>query len=149
MYQNFQPYNLDCFGVRLPEISIPQEDKIELGLDEKATNLDYLVKLCNKGFENKILNKKIDPKKSKEYADRCKLELATFKKLNLVDYVLLVHDVLMKLISKSRNCRHNSNNIFEYVITTVGTIIYSCVFPQQFRVIPNSSIARCFKIGAT
>lgn len=94
MTSEFQPYNLDLHGVRLPSINISKEDKSLVGLDEKADNLTYLSHLCNKGFENKVLNKKIDPQKSREYADRCKLELETFKKLNLVDYVLLVYDIL-------------------------------------------------------
>ncbi len=94
MLNTFQPYNLDLLGVRLPEIVIDESEKTKLGLDKNASNLEYLSLLCNRGFDNKILNKKIDPKKSKEYAERCKSELQTFAKLNLVDYVLLVHDVL-------------------------------------------------------
>ena len=136
MYQNFQPYNLELHGVRLPEISIPQKDKTELGLGDKATNLDYLVKLCNKGFEKKILNKKIDPKKSKEYADRCKLELASFKKLNLVDYVLLVHDVLSwcdkQNIAKGPARGSSACSLVLYLIgcTNIDPIIYGLYFTR-------------------
>ena len=92
--QDFQPYNLELHGVRLPVIEIPQEDKTNLGLDSRSTNTEYLIKLCDSGFKKKVLNNKIDPKRGKEYEARCKLELEMFKKLNLVDYVLLVHDVL-------------------------------------------------------
>lgn len=132
----FQPYDLDNHGVRLPEITIPQEDKVELGLDDKATNLDYLIKLCNKGFETKILNKKIDAKRHKEYADRCKLELASFKKLNLVDYVLLVHDVLSwcdkENIPKGPARGSSACSLVLYLIgcTNIDPIIYGLYFTR-------------------
>lgn len=94
MIDTFEPYNLEQHGVRLPQIDIPEKDKIDLGLSSNSTNFDYLWALCDKGFEKKIKNGKIDPKRAKEYADRRKVEMETFQKLNLVDYVLLVHDVL-------------------------------------------------------
>lgn len=94
MIDQFQPYNLDFPGVRLPEISISIEDKTALGLPESTDNLTYLSHLCIKGYEEKLKKGKIDAKDAQKYADRCKSELETFKKLNLVDYVLLVYDVL-------------------------------------------------------
>src|SRR3990167_819024 len=91
---DFEPYNLDLHGVRLPVIDISNEEKEKLGLKPTNNNFEYLWALCDKGFEDKLLNNKIDPKKSQEYANRRKLEMETFKKLNLVDYILLVYDVL-------------------------------------------------------
>lgn len=136
MYKDFQPYNLDFHGVRLPTIDVPRENKTELGLGDKATNLDYLIKLCDKGFKNKILNKKIDPQKSKEYADRCKLELETFKKLNLVDYVLLVHDVLSWCdkvgIAKGPARGSSACSLVLYLIgcTNIDPVVYDLYFTR-------------------
>lgn len=78
----FQSYNFDFHGVRLPTIETGQD------------NYNYLVNLCHKGFEEKLKNGQIDPNSAQKYTDRCKYELEIFKKHGLVDYVLLIYDVL-------------------------------------------------------
>ena len=91
---NFEPYDLESHGVRLPEISIPDSDKTDLGLSDESSNFDYLFALCERGFKSKLKANKIDARRDKDYVDRRNSEMEIFKKLNLVDYILLVHDVL-------------------------------------------------------
>ncbi len=94
--KNFSKYNIGKLtnGVRLPEISVSEEERKELKLPENATNFDVLKALTKQGLRNKILN---DPKLSVDkdkYIERCKEELETFERLHLVDYILLVRDIL-------------------------------------------------------
>lgn len=79
---NFQNYNFNFHGVRLPTIETGQD------------NYNYLVTLCSQGFEEKLKNGQIEPESSQVYTDRYKYELSVLKKNGLVDYVLLIHDVL-------------------------------------------------------
>ena len=78
----FQNYNIQNHGVRLPII--------ETGSD----NFEYLYSLCDDGCQSKIESGKIPPGEIKKYADRCAYELKVLKKHGLVDYFLLIHDVL-------------------------------------------------------
>lgn len=93
-FEQFTEYDLQFHGVRLPEIKISDEAKLEIGADKTCNNYTYLAQLCHKGFEEKLKKGQIDPKDSQKYTDRCKLELDVFKKHKLVDYVLLVYDIL-------------------------------------------------------
>jgi len=53
---SFNPYKLDLFknGVRLPEVNISKEEKLAVGLQETASNLEYLKKLAWIGVLDKI-----------------------------------------------------------------------------------------------
>lgn len=78
-------------GVRLPQVNISDKLKLDLGLDLNCSNYDVLVALVKKGFFSK---KDTFSKAPEVYKERCKQELRIFKQLNLVDYVLLIHDFL-------------------------------------------------------
>lgn len=90
----FEIYNLPFHGVRLPEIEIDNFSKQKIGASTDCSNFEYLSHLCYKGFENRIKNKQIDPEKAELYTKRCKEELKVFKDNDLVDYLLLVYDIL-------------------------------------------------------
>ena len=81
--ENFHKYNLPFHGVRLPQIKVPDKD-----------NYTYLTELCLRRFEDKLNRGIIDPTKAEIYTERCKTELGVLRKHNLVDYVLLVEDIL-------------------------------------------------------
>jgi DNA polymerase-3 subunit alpha len=78
----FQNYNLQFHGVRLPTI------------DTGTDNYKYLVKLCNLGFEEKLKNGQIRQNDLSKYTERYDYELKVLKDNGLIDYVLLIHDVL-------------------------------------------------------
>ena len=78
-------------GVLLPEIDIPQEKYLEVGLRGGESNLEFLTALCRKGFKDKGLGNKPN---SDEYVARIKRELKTFDELGFVDYVLLNWDII-------------------------------------------------------
>lgn len=70
------------YGVRLPEISI-KTDKVE-----------YLKNLTRAGYKEAVASGKIPQDKINEYVERIKHELAIFEDLHLVDYILLIHDII-------------------------------------------------------
>lgn len=81
-------------GVRLPEIEIDTKDKERLGLPENVDNYTYLSNLVALGLKEKVLNNPNKKHRFDEYVVRCKEELDTFKQLYIVDYILLVYDVI-------------------------------------------------------
>jgi DNA polymerase-3 subunit alpha len=93
-FSQFSKYNLPVFehGVRLPEIKIPDEDKLALGLKADASNTDYLKKLCWNECKIKLANGEIK-QSERECIDRLKTEFAVFEKTGVVDYLLLLRDI--------------------------------------------------------
>jgi DNA polymerase-3 subunit alpha len=79
-------------GVRLPEIKIEERHRKDLGLGEDCSNFDFLRSLCKKGFL--ALGHAKGSKEYKDYSTRVKYELDTINDLGLVDYILLVWDVV-------------------------------------------------------
>lgn len=92
--QVFEKYNLDFHGVRLPKVEVDQDVKKQLGLPDNVDNYTILNSLCQKGLKIKIKSGKLDIKKIEVYNNRCQTELEVFKKHNIVDYVLLIYDIL-------------------------------------------------------
>ena len=88
----FQSLKIPILGVRLPEFSIDSKYKLELGLQESATNAEFLKALCLRGFKGLNLDK--NNAEYKEYAERVKHELAIMQELGFVDYMLMVWDVI-------------------------------------------------------
>ena len=93
---NFEPYEISKLsnGVRLPEIEITKEDKERFGLSEDCSNYEYLSNLVALGLKTKVLNNLDKKDKFDEYVERCKNELVTFRDLHIVDYILLVYDMI-------------------------------------------------------
>lgn len=81
-------------GVRLPKLTIDTKYYQEIGLSPKVSNAEFLKGLAQKGYKELLKSGKIDKLKSQDYGVRVKQELATFEKLNFVDYVLIVWDVI-------------------------------------------------------
>lgn len=96
LLEELQPLKLEkeFAGVKLPRLQIDIKYYKELGISEQSSNVEFLHALCLKGWKNLLFNKKIDVTRKQEYINRIKQELATFKKLNFVDYVLIVWDVI-------------------------------------------------------
>jgi DNA polymerase-3 subunit alpha len=88
----FETLKIPINGVRLPTYTPSSAKKKELGLEDSASNFDFLRGLCLRGF--KKLKFKTNGKEYKEYASRVKKELDIFQELGFVDYVLLVWDVI-------------------------------------------------------
>lgn len=92
--EKFIKYEIEHHGVRLPQIEISKEQKKEVGAPEDCSNYDYLTLLCLKGFEERLRKKQIKAEDAEKYTEKCAEELDVFKKNNLVDYLLLVYDIL-------------------------------------------------------
>jgi hypothetical protein len=87
--EQFTDYKFENYGyVRLPSISISDEERAAASAPLGSSNLEFLTCLARAGF-----TKKIQKSKWAEYAERVKKELALFDKLGFVDYVLLVWKV--------------------------------------------------------
>jgi DNA-directed DNA polymerase III PolC len=95
-FDNFEPYDIPKLtrGVRLPEIEITKEEKNRFGLDESCSNYEYLSNLVALGLKTKVLSNPDKKDKFDEYVERCKNELTTFRDLHIVDYILLVYDMI-------------------------------------------------------
>lgn len=81
-------------GVRLPDFAIDQKYYKELNLPTDASNLEVLKSLAQRGYTQLVRSGKIDKSKAAQYRARAKQELDTFDKLHVVNYVLIVWDVV-------------------------------------------------------
>lgn len=87
---NFNTLNLPLYGVRLPEFNIENRLKNKYGLQDSASNYDYLIQVCRANFKKLNISKEDYPK----YSERVKYELETIKELGFLDYILLVWTVI-------------------------------------------------------
>ena len=78
-------------GVKLPKIKIEKKYYDEVACVALGDNFQFLRKLCFKRTQEKGIDKL---ENSQIYYDRLKEELATFKDLGFVDYILLNWDIL-------------------------------------------------------
>lgn len=94
--QQFEKYDFPLLGlVRLPQVSISDEEKRQLGLNPNCSNFEFLKALTLKEFTNK--KNKLAPDMVAKYFERAEYELNTFEELGFTDYVLLVWKVMNKL----------------------------------------------------
>lgn len=134
----FSPYKIDKLtnGVRLPEINITLEQKKSVGLDANASNYEYLIASTKKGLREKVLINNISAEEKAKYVERCKMELDTFKRLFLVDYILLVSDFLSWarseniIMGKARGSSAGSLVAYLIGITDVDSIKYETYFSR-------------------
>ena len=84
LLEELEPLKLEkqFAGVKLPSLQIDGD------------HYEFLRNLCLEGWKRLLYAKKIDLSLKEKYVDRIKQELDTFKKLNFVDYVLIVWDVI-------------------------------------------------------
>jgi DNA polymerase-3 subunit alpha len=80
--------------IKIPKITISQEDKKELNIPDTSNSSDYLYALSKKGFNQKIKSGQISKEKQKEYAERLRLEFNQIDKLLFTDYILLVYKII-------------------------------------------------------
>ena len=78
-------------GVKLPEISVPDDTLESLGLKHGSSSLEILKQLCRKGLRDKLL---IEADNRKDYYDRVQTEIDTLHDLGFVDYILLNWDIM-------------------------------------------------------
>ena len=78
-------------GVKLPEISVPDETLNSLGLEHGSSSLDILKQLCRKGLRDKSLTQADN---RKDYYDRVQMEIDILDDLGFVDYILLNWDIM-------------------------------------------------------
>lgn len=92
MLDSITPYkNSLPQGIELPTFKPSEEDLAELGLSSHISNTDMLKALCNRGVKRLGIS---SAQNRQEYYDRAKYELETLEKLKLVDYMLLVWDIM-------------------------------------------------------
>ena len=80
----FRDLDIDLHGVRLPEIQIPSQEYRKNDADPSDSNVEFLKRLCTKGFNDKITKGKIDPDLSKEYGDRINSEISVLEDTGLL-----------------------------------------------------------------
>jgi len=78
-------------GVKLPEISVPDDTLESLGLKHGSSSLEILKQLCRKGLRDKLL---IEADNRKDYYDRVQMEIDILHDLGFVDYILLNWDIM-------------------------------------------------------
>jgi DNA polymerase-3 subunit alpha len=78
-------------GVKLPEISVPDDTLESLGLKHGSSSLEILKQLCRKGLRDKSLT---EAENRKDYYDRVQMEINILDDLGFVDYILLNWDIM-------------------------------------------------------
>ena len=136
-------------GVLLPKIEIDAKYYSDLDLDKDTSNYDFLKKLCLNGVKSKGIDKL---KNKQKYYDRVKSELAIFKELGFVDYILLNWDILNYCheneipTGPGRGSAAGSLVLFLIDVTKVDPIKYDLFFE---RFVSKSRARKIEKDGVT
>lgn len=94
-FDQFEKINIPNLGlVRLPHVDIDEESKKKIGLSKETTNTNYLKNICWQGYLQKKSEGKFTNISSEEVKKRLQTEFAVFEKTGIVDYLLLVWDIL-------------------------------------------------------
>ena len=92
IFSDYKPYDTPFpVGVKLPEIKIEKKYYDEVSCSDLEDNFQFLRKLCFTRLKEKGIDKQED---TQVYYDRLREELAVFKDLGFVDYVLLNWDIM-------------------------------------------------------
>jgi len=92
----FTPYSFPLLGlVRLPSVEITPKQRADLGLKPTASNTTVLKQLAWQGYKAKVASGKFTGFTETQVKDRLKMEFAVFEKTGIVDYLLLVRDILV------------------------------------------------------
>jgi DNA polymerase-3 subunit alpha len=131
---NFSNIDLPLHGVRLPEFTIDNKYKHEVGISEDASNYDFLRALTLKGL--KSLNLKKDSEEYHNYINRIKYELDTIKELGFIDYILLVWYVINYCkennipVGLGRGSAAGSLILFLIGVTQIDSLKYNLYFER-------------------
>lgn len=91
----FTPYSFPLLGlVRLPKMDINPEDKVKVGLKPTASNLRYLQQLAWIGYQQRRDSGRFKGFSEVQVKERLKMEFEVFEKTGIVDYLLLIWDIL-------------------------------------------------------
>jgi DNA polymerase III subunit alpha len=95
MFNEFEELSIPVLenGLRLPELELTKSDFEKFDI-KSGDNFEYLQNLVAHGLTKLIRSNKISESDFDAYSLRCKEELETFQRLSLVDYILLVYDVI-------------------------------------------------------
>ena len=92
---HFTKLNFPLMGlVRLPEVVVPDSVREKLGIKRAASNKDVLKHLCYQGYLSKRAAGKFEGIGEATVIARLKEEFEVFTKTGIVDYLLLVWDIL-------------------------------------------------------
>lgn len=91
----FTSYSFPTLGlVRLPTVKISDEDKKSVGLNHKSTNTSYFKMICWNAYRAKAENGTFGSFTEQQVKDRLRMEFEVFEKTGIIDYLLLVWDIL-------------------------------------------------------
>lgn len=129
----FQDYDLELHGVRLPKFKIEQRYIDKLGFEPKS-NAAFLRALCLEGFKKLDLEHGSDL--YNKYVERVKMELETMDRLGFTDYMLLVWDVINFCHEKNiptgagRGSAAGSLVLFLIGVTKIDPVKYELYFER-------------------
>lgn len=89
-----EPLELFLPGIRLPEFSMPEEEKTRYNVPQNASNDDILRILAREGYKKRLQAGEIPSDQGEMYAKRANYELKIFAETCFTDYILLVWDVM-------------------------------------------------------
>ena len=93
----FTPYTYPLLGlVRLPSITISDQDKAAVGVKSNATNAVYLKNLVWKEYLVKREAGKFDGITEAQVKDRLVFEFDVLQKTGMLDYILVIRDMVIQ-----------------------------------------------------
>lgn len=91
---DFENYDLNLHGVRLPIVDLTQKDLDFVGAKEGISKPDFLRLLSLKGLDIRIKDGLVDGSRKEEYIERLDRELGVINSGGFADYMLLVWDII-------------------------------------------------------
>ena len=93
-FKQFEPLNLNLYGVRMPEIKLDDSIYKSLKIDSNINNELLLKNLCKIGFEQRVQSGQISKDNIQQYRDRFAIEFNTIKDGGFIDYFILLWDII-------------------------------------------------------
>ncbi len=81
---------LDNPGIRLPEFTMPEEERVKYSIPKAASEVEILTILAREGYRKKLSLGLIPIDKTQDYGKRVKYELEVLTKTNFVSYILAI-----------------------------------------------------------
>ena len=136
-YENVDEYDLNTLSIinKLINIEIPFNKRYIPKYDNNKNSYLFLKSLCQKG-----LYKRLNGKVTKEYIERINYELAVIKKMDFVDYFLIVYDYVLYakknniLVGPGRGSAAGSLVSYVIGITDIDPIKYNLLFERFLNI---------------
>lgn len=137
LLSQFTPYSFPLLGlVRLPEVTVSEDDRKAFGVKPTASNLNLLKAIAWRGYKDRLASGKFKGFTEEQVKERLRMEFQVFELTGTVDYFLLLWDIARwcdankVLRGKGRGSSAGSLAMYFLGITDINSLEYGLFFSR-------------------